>query len=443
MPQRQSKKIGSRRQPARGRAGESLEFLKPLVVLGLMGMILYGAYSVISRGPGRETVDPISPLQPTVALDISTPGQPPQITGPIASPDTDGPSPPGATMTPEGQAGPLPSSPIVAGMPPATPSAGDPSLPAPPGAGPSLAATPSPAPGQGALPVPASPSPEVSLPTDMPLPAAALRGQAALPPLTATAPLAGTTGPGEAPRSSVGSPFATAWTEAHEKLAAGQYAEALSILSAWQDDPGLAEAETRRLDELLGQLAGTVIYSRENHLGPPHLVASGETLETIASPLHVPWQLLGKINGVNDPAALVPGEPLKTVEGPFDAIVSLSRRRLSLQLRGRYAGSFPIAIGRQVEEKVGQSLAVERIHRGGTGDTNPPSELASGGPVVQAAFHAGGAGRQILLRDGVAIEAVADPADAPTGATSIAVSAPDLAELIDILVPGSHVFLRP
>jgi hypothetical protein len=39
--------------------------------------------------------------------------------------------------------------------------------------------------------------------------------------------------------------------------------------------------------------------------------------------------------------------PLKVVPGPFDAVVSLSRRRLSLQLKGNYAGSFAVAVGRQ------------------------------------------------------------------------------------------------
>lgn len=432
MTQRHSKRTGSRRSPSRARAGEPLEFLKPLVVLGLMGVILYGAYSVISRGPGREPVEPISPLQPTVTLDMTAPMGDPTGAAPAGpAVAADGGAQPEVAVAASGVTAAIPAAAAEPSTAPAAPLTSPPPQPR-------AVIGDSPQPGLEALSAAAVPmAPEASLPVDMPLPPAALRGQAAPPPLP------GSPGASEPPRQSVASPFATAWTEAHDKLAAGQYAEALSILSAWQDDPGLADAETRRLDELLGQLAGSVIYSQESHLGPPRVVAPGETLLTIASPLHVPWQLLAKINGVDDPSALVPGEALKVVEGPFDAIVSLSRRRLSLQLRGRYAGSFPVSIGRQVEEKVGQSLAVERINRGATSDASAPAELASGGPVVQAAFHAGGAGRQILLRDGVAIEAVADPADDLTGATSIMVSAPDLGELVDILVPGSHVFLRP
>jgi LysM repeat protein len=440
MTHRPSKRTGSRRSPPRARAGEPLEFLKPLVVLGLMGMILYGAYSVISRGPGREPVEPISPLQPTVTLDMPAPPGDPAGGATSAEPGAmtmvEGPSPPQVAVAVAGGAGGIPAEPADPSTAPAAPLA-SPTTP------PRTAAGSSAPSGLEALSAAAvSTGAEASLPVDMPLPPAALRGQAAAPPLPGS-PVPGSPGAPEPQRQTVASPFAAAWTEAHDKLAAGQYADALSILSAWQDDPGLADAETRRLDELLGQLAGSVIYSQESHLGPPHVVTPGETLLTIASPLQVPWQLLAKINGVENPSALVPGEALKVVEGPFDAILSLSRRRLSLQLRGRYAGSFPVSIGRQVEEKVGQSLAVERVNRGTTSDPNAPAELASGGPVVQAAFHSGGTGMQILLRDGVVIEAVADPADAPTGATSIVVSAPDLGELVDILVPGSHVFLRP
>ena len=126
--------------------------------------------------------------------------------------------------------------------------------------------------------------------------------------------------------------FATAWADAHEKLTAGRYAEALTALSVWYDDTSLGLEESHRLEDLLGQLAGTVIYSQQDLLLPPHVVGPGENLPAIASQLGVAWQLLAKINGVTDPMQLVPGEHLKLIRGPFDAVVSISRRRLSLQL---------------------------------------------------------------------------------------------------------------
>ncbi|NDC55054.1 MAG: LysM domain-containing protein, partial [Planctomycetia bacterium] len=186
--------------------------------------------------------------------------------------------------------------------------------------------------------------------------------------------------------------FASDWAEAHDKLAAGRYAEALAVLSVWYDDTSLGPEESQRLEHLLGQLAGTVVYSQQDLLLPPHVVAAGETLQSIAAPLGVPWHLLAKINGVDDPARLVPGEQLKVLRGPFDAVVSVSRGRLSLQVGGNYAGSFPVVVGRQVQDRVGSSLAVVDVRRGG----------AAAGPAAQVAYLAGTA-KSVALGDGLSI----------------------------------------
>ncbi len=57
--------------------------------------------------------------------------------------------------------------------------------------------------------------------------------------------------------------------------------------------------DTQKVETLLSQLAGTVVYSTEHQLEPARVVKPGETLETIAKEYNVPWQLLAKINGFN------------------------------------------------------------------------------------------------------------------------------------------------
>jgi hypothetical protein len=167
------------------------------------------------------------------------------------------------------------------------------------------------------------------------------------------------------------------------------------------------------------------------------VVQQGETLLSIAAPLAVPWQLLAKINGVPDPARLVPGETLKVLRGPFDAVVSVSRRRLSLQVGGNYAGSFPVVVGRQIRERVGSALPVVAVQRG---DALP--EQAGG--AAQVAWAQPGA-LSIGLADGLTIEGMADPAtvseDTIPG-TSLIVADRDLKELADILGQGSRVLVR-
>ena len=220
--------------------------------------------------------------------------------------------------------------------------------------------------------------------------------------------------------------FATAWADAHEKLTAGRYAEALTALSVWYDDPSLGLEESHRLEDLLGQLAGTVIYSQQDLLLPPHVVAPGETLPAIAVQLGVSWQLLAKINGVADPMQLVPGEHLKLVRGPFDAVVSMARRRLSLQVGGAYAGSFPVVVGREFLPgwaRRCRSTEIRRDAAGQPGSRRPSCDR---------------------LDDGLVIEGADDPAVVADDAApaSLIVSARDFDELLDILGPGSSVLVR-
>jgi LysM repeat protein len=396
-----------------------MDAIKPLVVLVLFGTILYGAYSVVQKGPSPGMAE---------TAEQAPAFQPPQVDIPVTAP-----APQATVVAAAPAATPFPATPAPApaALPAATPAmpAID-TLPAPPvGAAPmpaavaaASAAAPTYLPAESAPPPGNDPSattmgrPEryATLPGAEPPPAAA----AIVPPPVAPAV------------SGSASAFATAWSDAHDKLAAGRYAEALSGLSVWYDDPSLGLEESQQLEDLLGQLAGTVFYSQQDLLLPPHVVAAGETLPTIAAPLGVSWQLLAKINGVRDPMQLVPGEHLKLIRGPFDAVVSISRRRLSLQVAGSYAGSFPVVVGRQFLGRVGGSLPVLDIRRGAA-DVVPVA-----GP---------GTGRRGLpLGEGLVIEAADDPnvVGDDSSPSSLVVSVRDLDELLDILGPGSRVLVR-
>lgn len=447
----------SKRRPER--ETDSMEALKPLIVLVLFGTILYGAYSVVQKGPSTDASPhagaPEAPafeppqvvLQPTApavaqpAISAFSPALPPQAgqagPDPVAMPPLAPPQAVAATAPPLTGLAPPPAVPpaditsggtgpataaIAAGAATAAAMTGQDlasaaTTPAPVNDAPPtyLAAESAPPPGQDDVAIPSGTGedrpqrlatlatgaiPPASLPPEMPPPAAAMPSSAA---------------------------FASAWSDAHEMLKAGRYAEALTALSVWYDDPSLGLEESHRLEDLLGQLAGTVVYSQQDLLLPPHVVAPGETLPAIAAQLGVSWQLLAKINGVSDPMQLVPGEHLKLIRGPFDAVVSVSRRRLSLQLGGGYAGSFPVVVGRHFLPRVGSSLPVSELRR----------EPAAGASAI-------GDGRAVVLGEGVVIEGSDDPAlvadDAAPG--SLVVSNRDLEELLDILGPGSSVLIR-
>lgn len=436
-----------------------MEALKPMVVLGLLGTILYGAFLILQKGPGGVGAAPqppasaqaaaagdapaFAPSAPAVEIPTAptAPAVQPAPAAAMAPPIAELPAAQAATFPPPAAANP--GAPVEPAAPTAT--AAPPSF-SPPPAPAALAATAAAA-GAAAAAATAAASPDQpptfltaqSAPppvadAGLPVQAAPIEPSPAAPATVAATPAATATAAAGA------TAFATDWSDAHDMLAAGRYAEALAALSVWHDDPSLSIEESQRLEDLLGQLAGTVIYSQQDLLLPPHVVAQGDSLQVLASQYAVPWQLLAKINGVDDPARLVPGEHLKMLRGPFDAVVSVSRRRLSLQVGGNYAGTFPVVIGRHVQERIGSSLAVVDIRRGEA----PAPSLMPSGPTAQVAFVRPAAAKSIVLGDGLTIEAAEDPGVVADAApqTSLVVSARDLEELIDILGPGSQVLIR-
>lgn len=139
--------------------------------------------------------------------------------------------------------------------------------------------------------------------------------------------------------------FASAWRAASKQLEQNQLPGALLTLSTAYGSPELTSDEARRMSELMDQLAGTVIYSRQHTLEAAYTVRGGESLSDIAAQYTVPWQLLANINGIDDPRSVLPGTELKVVRGPFRADVSLQRGELTMYLGKYYAGRFPITVG--------------------------------------------------------------------------------------------------
>ncbi len=125
----------------------------------------------------------------------------------------------------------------------------------------------------------------------------------------------------------------------------GKLPEALHALTSFYELPNLPEPQKREVEQLLDQLAGTVIYSRQSYLEKPYIIQPGDTLDQIAERCGVPALLLARINGI-EPQQIQPGQELKVLRGPFTAVVSLDRHELTLKLEGGYyAGRFSIGVG--------------------------------------------------------------------------------------------------
>lgn len=136
--------------------------------------------------------------------------------------------------------------------------------------------------------------------------------------------------------------YEAAKRRAETALGQNKLVDALRELTPWYANAALSSEEQSQLVDLLGQLAGSVVYSREHWLTAPHVVRDGESVETIAQQHQIPWQLLAKINGIDDPNSLHPGEELKVVPGPFHGELSADQQWLTLYVDNLYAGRFRV-----------------------------------------------------------------------------------------------------
>src|SRR5262249_35299704 len=77
-------------------------------------------------------------------------------------------------------------------------------------------------------------------------------------------------------------PFAASWPAIQRALDRRDLKQAHQLLSKWHGNETLSPTETEKVETLLSQLAGTVIYSSEHQLEPARVVKPGESLESIA-----------------------------------------------------------------------------------------------------------------------------------------------------------------
>lgn len=243
---------------------------------------------------------------------------------------------------------------------------------------------------------------------------------------TANTTAATTTPAATTPIAPTGKSFVEDWPAIQGMLDRGELADAHKQLSRWYGDPSLTPTDTERVDTLLSQLAGTVVYSTEHRLGPPHVVKQDETLETIAKQYNVPWQLLAKINSIASPNQVQPGQELKVVRGPFSAVVDLSRNQLTLMVDDRYAGRFPVTVA------PGQTITDGEWVVGKKSVEQAPGRAL----LLQGNATAPGAQAPVLILASQTL-----PVNASTVST-ITLSQQDAEDLTDILSIGSRVVTR-
>ncbi|MCG8408696.1 MAG: L,D-transpeptidase family protein [Phycisphaerales bacterium] len=108
-----------------------------------------------------------------------------------------------------------------------------------------------------------------------------------------------------------------------------------------------ADADSIR-DELAG-LAEAMLFSRASNVDDPltntHVVQSGESLYVLAKRHKITQKLLASINQITNPNRIRSGSRLKTIQGPFNAVVWKSQHRMDIYLGDTYVRSFRVGLG--------------------------------------------------------------------------------------------------
>jgi len=231
--------------------------------------------------------------------------------------------------------------------------------------------------------------------------------------------------------------FSATRLAAEAALDRGELSQALLLLSDWYDDPSLADSELQEVNNLLRQLAGSVIYSTEHRLEPPYMVQAGEQLEDIAQKYQVPWQLLAKINGISPSDQLQPGQKLKVMRGPFSALIDLGRRKMILMLGRRYAGQFSLEIDPSSTVEEGHWTVNQKL-------LTPGNVGAAGSPPGSATEERSlmlsrpdGSTKQLAILRGSNATTLAEPAG-----RVLRLSPQEVGDVYDILSLGSRVVIR-
>ena len=139
--------------------------------------------------------------------------------------------------------------------------------------------------------------------------------------------------------------------------------EARTLYNAALFDPG-ADAQTqgllrRRITELNDTLLFGPTINEDDPYTDRYEIEPGDALSKLPRKLglNINWRFLQRINGISDPTRVRVGQQIKTVTGPFHAVISKSAFRMDLYMGESselmYVASFPVGLGENDSTPVG------------------------------------------------------------------------------------------
>ena len=229
--------------------------------------------------------------------------------------------------------------------------------------------------------------------------------------------------------------------------------QAGQVLEARQELNGMLTitrdaAEEAELRRDLAKIADETIFSRERLPNDPltdtYTIQPGDRLINVAKQFDVPYEVIMRINGIDDAGRIRAGQKIKVLHGPFNVKIHKSEFRLDVYLQDLYVRSFPVGLGAEQATPEGEWVVKERLRNptyyppasAGAKRIIPPDDPSN--PLGEHWIGLEGIGGDALGRVGYGIHGTIDP-DSIGKAMSlgcIRMHNDDVAFLYDLLLPG-------
>ncbi|MCC6422795.1 MAG: LysM peptidoglycan-binding domain-containing protein [Phycisphaerales bacterium] len=197
----------------------------------------------------------------------------------------------------------------------------------------------------------AQPSPAVAPPTSQPAP------------VVSRTPDVATVAPTSTPPAEAGT-----LAEGQSKIQAGDLLAGREVLNNLLQGGTLSSTEAATARQAIAQANQTIIFSPKRFPNDPfggtYVVKPGDNLAKIAQNYDMTWEMLARINGLNDPRKLRAGATLKVIKGPFHAIVTKSAFTIDMYLGSAgekgsmYITTYNVGLGRNDSTPTGSWLVM-------------------------------------------------------------------------------------
>jgi LysM repeat protein len=142
-----------------------------------------------------------------------------------------------------------------------------------------------------------------------------------------------------------------------ELIEKGEYIEAQKELSQWYWQK---PAERDKLLPQLNKMAQALYFSPQPQYYEPYVVKAGDQLRVIGQKYKLSWEYLARLNRV-DARKIRMGQKLKTVPGPFGAVIFIDRYELVVHLDGSFVKSYRVGVGKDGTTPVGTFTVKNKI----------------------------------------------------------------------------------